>query len=158
DDGAAASRRVTAWGERCTQRPAAAPVFAAHTETGSASRPPEQLLDTSALALGRTASAAVPGSHRASLLAGRRRRAVVDVARGGHGCADTLGDNLLGDRAPFTSFVAQPPLITGPYGMRGLDAEPVDPEVPGPAGNGCGRAGPGQPHRPDPAVHPRSLI
>jgi hypothetical protein len=30
--------------------------------------------------------------------------------------------------------------------------------VPGPAGNGRSRTGPGQPHRPDPAVHPPSLI
>jgi hypothetical protein len=30
--------------------------------------------------------------------------------------------------------------------------------VPGPACTGRGRAGPGQPHRPEPAVHPPSLI
>jgi hypothetical protein len=30
--------------------------------------------------------------------------------------------------------------------------------VPGPAGTGRGRTGRGQPHRPDPAVHPPSLI
>jgi hypothetical protein len=30
--------------------------------------------------------------------------------------------------------------------------------VPGPAGSRRGRAGPGQPHRPDPAVHSPSLI
>ena len=139
------------------------PVLAAHPgqrtrKTGSAGRPPEQLLDAPALALGRTARAAVPGSHRDSLLPGRRGRAVVDVARGGSRCADTLGDDLLDDHDAFTSFAAQPHLITGPYGVRGLDADPVDPDVPGPAGNGCGRAGPGQPHRPDPAVHPPSLI
>jgi hypothetical protein len=31
-------------------------------------------------------------------------------------------------------FAAQPHLITGPYGMRGLDPHPVDPDMPGPAG------------------------
>ena len=126
--------------------------------TGSAGRPPEQLLDTPALALGRAARAAVPDSYRDSLLMGRRGRAVVDVACGGNRCADTLGDNLLDNHDAFTSFAAQPHLITGPYGMRRLDPDPVDPDVPSPAGNGCGRAGPGQPHRPDPAVHPPSLI
>jgi hypothetical protein len=30
--------------------------------------------------------------------------------------------------------------------------------VPGPAGTGRSRTGPGQPHRPDPAVHPPRLI
>lgn len=119
---------------------------------------PEQLLDAPALALGRTARAAVPDSHRDSLLAGRRGRAVVDVARGGSRCADTLGDDLLDDHDAFTSLAAQPHLITGPHGMRGLYPDPVDPDVPGPAGNGRSRTGPGKPHRPDPAVHPPSLI
>ena len=127
-------------------------------ETGSAGRPPEQLLDTSALALGRTARAAVAGSHRDGLLAGRRGRAIVDIALGGDRCADTLGDDSLDDHDAFASFGAKPHLITGPYGMRGLNPYPVDPDVPGPAGTGRGRAGPGQPHRPDPAVHPPSLI
>jgi hypothetical protein len=130
----------------------------AHPETGSAGRPPKQLLDTPALALGRTARAAIPGSHRDSLLARRRGRAVVDVAPGGNRCADTLGDDLLDDHDAFISFAAQPHLVSGPHGVRGLDPDPVDPDVPGPAGNGCSRAGPGQPHRPDPAVHPPSLI
>ena len=76
---------------------AAARSFAAHPETGLAGRPPEQPLDPAALALGRTARATVPGSHRNSLLTGRWGRAVVDVARGGNRCADTLGDDLLDD-------------------------------------------------------------
>jgi AcrR family transcriptional regulator len=126
--------------------------------TGSAGRPPEELLDTAAVALGRTARAAGPGSHRDGLLAGRRGRAVVDVARGGSRCADTLGDDLLDDHDAFTFFAAQPHLVTDPYGMCGLDPDPIDPDVPGPAGNGRGRTGPGQPHRPDPAVHAPSLI
>ena len=134
------------------------PVFAAHPETGSAGRPPEQLLDTPALTLGRTTRAAVTDGDRHSLLARRKRRAVVDVARGGNRCADPLGDDLLDDHDAFMSIAAQPHLVTGPHGMRGLDPDPVDPDVPGPAGNGRGRAGPGQPHRPDPAVHPPSLI
>ena len=127
-------------------------------QTRSAGRAPEQLLDTPALALGRTARAAVPGSHRDSLLAGRRGRAVVGVARGGNRCADTLGDDLPDDHDAFTSLAAQPHLVTGPYGMRGLDPDAVDPDVPGPAGTRRGRTGRGQPHRPDPAVHPPSLI
>src|SRR6195256_181356 len=110
------------------------PVFAAHPETGSLGPPPEQLLDTAALALGRTARAAIPGRHRNSLLGRRWGRAVVDVARGGDGCADALGDDLLDDHDAFTSFAAQPHLVPGPYGMRGLDPVPVDPDVPGPAG------------------------
>lgn len=126
--------------------------------TGSAGRPPEQLVDTSALTLGRTARAAVAGSRRDSLLAGRRGRAIVDVALKGNRCTGTLGDDPLDDHDALASFVAQPHLITGPYGMCGLDPYPVDPDVPGPAGTRRGRAGPGQPHRPDPAVHPPSLI
>src|SRR4029077_20940696 len=118
--------------------------------TGSAGRPPEQLLDAPALALGRTARAPVPGRHRNSLLAGRRRRAVVDVALSGNGCADTLGDDLPDDHDAFTSLTTQPHLVTGPHGMRGLDPDPVAPDVPGPAGNRCGRTGLGQPYRPDP--------
>ena len=127
-------------------------------ETGSAGRPPEQPLDAPALAFSRTARAAVADSHRHSLLAGQRGRAVVDIAPSGNGCADTLGDDLLDDHDAFASFVAQPHLITGPYGMRGLDPHPIDPDVPGPAGTGRGRAGLGQPYRPDPAVHPPGLI
>jgi hypothetical protein len=123
-----------------------------------AGRPAEQLLDTPALALGRSARTAVADGHRDSLLAGRRGRAVIDIALGGYSCADTLGDDPLDDHDAFTPFAAQPHLITGPYGMRGLDPYPVDPDVPGPAGIGRGRAGLGQSHRPDPAVHPPSLI
>jgi hypothetical protein len=44
--------------------------------------------------------------------------------------------------------------VARPNGTRGLDPYPVDPDVPGPAGTGRGQAGLGQPHRPDPAVHP----
>ena len=138
--------------------PAQQPGLRSAPETGSAGRPPEQLLDTAALALGRTARAAVPGGHRDGFLAGRRGRAVVDIAPGGSGCAHTLGDDLLDDHDAFTSFAAQPHLVTGPYGMRGFDPYPVDPDVPGPAGNGRVRAGPGQPHRPDPAVYSPSPI
>ena len=124
----------------------------------SAGRPPEQFLDTPALALGRTARAAVAGSHHDSLLARRKGRALVDIALGGNRCADTLGDHPLDDHDVFAPFVMQPHLITGPDGVRGLDPYPVDPDVPGPAGTRRGRTGPGQPHRPDPAVHPPSLI
>jgi len=122
------------------------PVFAAHLETGSAGRPAEQLLDTPALALGRTARAAVAGRHRGGFLAGRRGRAIVDITLDGNRCAGTLGDDPLDDHDAFASFVAQPHLITGPYGMRGLDPYPIDPDVPGPACTGRGRTGPGQPH------------
>jgi hypothetical protein len=134
------------------------PASTARQEPGSAGRAPEQLLDTAAIALGRTARAAVPGSHRDSLLAGRRRRAVVDVARRGDCRADTLGNDLLDDHDAFTFLAAQPHLITGPHGMRRLDPDPVDPDMPGPAGTRRGRAGRGQPHRPDPAVDAPSLI
>src|ERR1035438_1513648 len=127
--------------------------------TSSAGRPPEQLLDSTALALGRTPRAAVARSHRDSLLAWWRGRAVVDVALGGNRCAGTFGDDPQDDHDAFASLLAQPHLITGPDRMRGLDPRPVDPDVPGPAGTGRGRAGPGQPHRPDPAVHsPARLI
>ena len=136
----------------------AAPMECLLDTSASAGRPPEQLVDTSALALSRTARAAVAGSHRDSLLAGRRGRAIVDIALGGNRCAGTLGDDPLDDHDAFASFVAQPHLITGPYGMRGLDPHPVDPDVPGPAGTGRGRAGLGQPYRPDPAVDPPGLI
>jgi hypothetical protein len=135
------------------------PVSAPHrTANRSPRRPPEQLLDTSALALGRAARAAVAGRHHDSRLTGRRGRAVVDIALGGNRCAGPLGDDPLDDHDAFASFVAQPHLIAGPYGMRGLDSYPVDLDVPGPAGTRRGRAGPGQPHRPDPAVHPPRLI
>ena len=79
-----------------------------------AGRPAEQLLDTPALALGRPARTAVADGHRDSLFAGRRGRAVVDIALGGHSCADTLGDDPLDDHDAFTPFAAQPHLITGP--------------------------------------------
>src|SRR5581483_817132 len=117
----------------------------------------EQLLDAPALALGRAARTAVPDCHRHGLLARRRRRAVVDVARDGYRRADSLGDDLLDHHDALTSLAAQPHLITGPHGMRGPDPDPVDPYVPGPAGSGRGRPGLGQPHRPDPAVHPSGL-
>jgi hypothetical protein len=118
----------------------------AHPETGSTGRPPEQLLDTAALSLGRTARAAVTDSHRSHLLAGRRRRAIVDITLSGNRCADTLSDDPLDHHDAFASFGAQPHLIADLHGMRGLDAYPVDPDVPGPAGTGRGRTGPGQPH------------
>jgi hypothetical protein len=133
--------------------PAKQAVPRAHPETGSAGRPPEQ-----PLAFSRTARTAVADSHRHSLLAGRRGRTVVDIAPSGNGCADTLGDDLLDDHDAFTSFATQPHLITGPYDMRGLDPHAVDPDMPGAARTGRGRAGPGQPHRPDPGVHPPGLI
>ena len=79
----------------------------------TAGRPSDQLVDTAALALGRTARAAVPGRRRDSLLTGRRGRAVVGVARGGSRCADTLGDDLLDDHDAFSSLAAQPHLVTG---------------------------------------------
>src|SRR5947207_9816396 len=75
--------------------------------SGLAGRPPEQLLDTPALTLGWTARTAVPDSHRDSLLARRKGRAVVDVAPGGSRRADTLGDDLLDDHDAFTSLAAQ---------------------------------------------------
>jgi hypothetical protein len=125
---------------------------------GSAGCPPEQLLDTPALSLGRTARAAVADSHRGNLLTGRKGRAIVDIALDSNRCADTLGDDPLDDHDAFASFGAQPHLITGLHGMRGLDPYPVDPDVPGSAGTGGGRAGAGQPHRPDPAIYPPSLI
>jgi hypothetical protein len=93
-------------GEKRASVPGAADrSFAAHPETGSAGRPAEQLLDTSALALGRTARATVAGSHRDSLLAGRKGRAVVDIAPGGNGCADTLGDDPLDDHPAWYTLV-----------------------------------------------------
>jgi hypothetical protein len=112
----------------------------------SPGRPPEQLLDTPALALGRAARAAVAGSHHDSFLAGRRGRAVVDITLSGNRGGDTLGDDPLDDHDAIASFVAQPHLITRPHGMRGLNPYPVDPDMPGPAGTGRGRAGSGQPH------------
>jgi len=124
----------------------------------SAGRTPEQFVDTAAFALGRPARTPVTSSHRDRLLARRRGRTVVDEALGGHRCASPLGDHPDDDHDPFASVLAQPHLITGPDRMRGLDPHPVDPDVPGPASTGRGRAGLGQPHRPDPAVHPSCLI
>src|ERR1035438_2091255 len=139
--------------------PGAAVRSSQRSGTSSAGRPPEQLLDSTALALGRTPRTAVARSHRDSLLAWWRGRAVVDVALGGNRCAGTFGDDPQDDHDAFASLLAQPHLITGPDRMRGLDPRPVDPDVPGPAGTGRGRAGPGQPHRPHPAVHsPAPLI
>src|SRR6185437_7434741 len=79
----------------------------------TAGRPSDQLVDTAALALGRTARAAVPDRCRDSLLTGRWGRAVVGVARGGSRCADTLGDDPLDDHDAFSSLAAQPHLVTG---------------------------------------------
>src|SRR3981081_2562924 len=123
----------------------------------SAGRPPEQLLDTAALALGRTARAALADSDRDNLLARRRGRAGVDVALGGNRGAGPLGDAPRHDHDAFATSVAEPHLITGPDQMRGLDPRPVDPDVPGLAGTGRDRAGLGQPDRPEPAVHPSRL-
>src|ERR1035441_1602891 len=139
--------------------PGAAVRSSQRSGTSSAGWPPGQLLDSTALALGRTPRAAVARSHRDSLLAWWKGRTVVDVALGGSRCAGTFGDDPQDDHDAFASLLAQPHLITGPDRMRGLDPRPVDPDVPGPAGTGRGRAGPGQPHRPDPAVHsPARLI
>jgi hypothetical protein len=79
---------------------------------GSAGRPPEQLVDTSALSLGRTALAAVADSHRDDLLARRHRRAMVDITFGGHRCTNPLADDPLHDHHPFASPETQPHLIT----------------------------------------------
>jgi len=73
-------------------------------------------------------------------------QAAVDVALGRHRCAGPLGDHPHDDHDAFASVLAQPHLITGPDRMRGLDPHPVDPDVPGPAGTGRGRACLGQPH------------
>jgi hypothetical protein len=139
---------------------AARPIRTAACEAArcSGGRAPEQFVDTAAFALGRPARTSVASGHRDRLLARRRGRTVVGVALGGHRCAGPLGDHPHDDHDTFASVLAEPHLITGPDRMRGLDPHPVDPDVPGPAGTGRGRAGPGQPHRPDPAVHPSRLI
>jgi len=142
-----------AWPRRC------GPVLSAgQARPGSAGRPPEQLLDTAPLAFGRTACAAIAHSHRGSFLARRAGRAVVGIALGGSRRADPLGDDPHDDHDAFVPVLAQPHFVTSPDRMRGLDPHPVDPDVPAPAGAGCGRSGPGQPHRPDPAVHPSRQI
>ena len=130
------------------------------TETArcSAGRTPEQFVDIAALALSRTARAALASSHHDDFLAGRRGRAIVDIALRGDRRAGPLGDHPHDDHDALAAVLAQPHLITGPDRMRGFDPDPVDPDVPGPAGAGRGRAGLGQPHRPDPAVHPPRLI
>ncbi len=125
---------------------------------GSAGRPPEELVDTSALSLGRAARTAIAHSHRDDLLAWRRGRAIVDIALSGNRCTDTLADDPLHDHDPFASCEAQPYLITSLHGVCGLDPFPVDSHVARSAGGGRGRAGAGQPHRPDPAVHPPGLL
>ena|SRR5487761_1401769 len=86
--------------------------------SGSAGRPPEQLLDTAALPFGRTACAAIANRHRGSFLAWRRGRTVVDVALGGNRCPDTLGNDPHDDHDAFVSLLAQPHLVTGPDRMR----------------------------------------
>jgi hypothetical protein len=124
----------------------------------SAGWTPEQFVDTTAFALGRPARTSFTSRHRDRRLARRRGRTVVDVALGGDRCAGPLGDHPDDDHDAFSSVLSQPHLIAGPDRMCGLDPQPVDPHVPGPAGTGRGRAGLGQPHRPDPAVHPSRLI
>ena len=125
---------------------------------GSAGRPAEQPLDGAAVALGRAARAAVADGHRHDRLARRRGRAVVGVARGGAGGTDPLADHPDHGHDALAALLAEPHLIAGPDQVRGLDPHPVDPDVPGPAGSGTGRAGLDQPDRPDPAVHPPRLI
>jgi hypothetical protein len=63
---------------------------------------------------------------------------VVDVALGGHGRADSFADDLRDDHYAFTSVLAEPDLVADPDQVRGFDACPVDPDVPGPAGAGSG--------------------
>jgi hypothetical protein len=109
-----------------------------NAHVGSAGWPPEQLLDTPALALGRTARAAVTDSHRDRLLARRRGRAIVDITFGGDRSAGPLGDDPLDDHDALASLVTQPHLITGPYGMRRLDPDPVDLDMPSSACTGRG--------------------
>jgi len=91
-------------------------------KTGSAGRAPEQLLDTPALALGRTARAAGPGQPTGTASwRGGGGGLFVDVARGGNRCADTFGDGPAGrSRRCSCPSAAQPHLVTGPYGMCGL--------------------------------------
>lgn len=83
---------------------------------------------------------------------------MIDVAFRCDRRAGPLADNPLDDHDPLASLFAEPHLVTGPDGVGGLDPRAVDPDVPGPAGTGRGRAGLDQPHRPDPAVDPSRLV
>ena len=104
----------------------------------SAGFPPEQLVDAAAFTLGRPTRAAFADGYREDRLAWRRRRAVVDVALGGHGRADPFADDLRDDHDAFASVLAKPDLVTGPDQVRGFDACAIDPDVAGPAGTGGG--------------------
>lgn len=120
-------------------------------------RPPEQPLNAAALAFGGPTRATIANSHRDDLLARRGRRALVAIALDGHGRADALGDDPRNDHDAFASLVAKPNLIADPDRVRGLHPHPIDPDVPASAGVGGDRTGLGQPHRPDPTVHPGAL-
>ena len=104
----------------------------------SAGCPSEQLVDAAAFTLGRSARAAFADGHRDGCLAWRRRRAVVDVALGGHGRADSSADDLRDDHYAFASVVADPDLVASPDQVCGFDACRVDPDVPRLARTGGG--------------------
>ena len=106
--------------------------------TSSAGCPSEQLVDAAAFTLGRPTRAAFADGYREDRLAWRRGRAVVDVALGGHGRADSSADDLRDDHYAFASVVADPDLVTGPDQVRGFDSCRVDPDVPRLAGTGGG--------------------
>ncbi|ETK34583.1 hypothetical protein MPTA5024_18840 [Microbispora sp. ATCC PTA-5024] len=88
-------------------------------------RAPEQLVDAAALAFGGTSRATSPNGHRHGFLVRRRRRALVDVALGGHGGADALGDDAGDDHNALAPLVPRTDLVTDPDNVRGLDPHPV---------------------------------
>src|SRR5207249_3505949 len=113
-----------------------------------------QPLHLAPVALGGAARPAVAQPDRHGVLARRRRRAVVDEALRGHRRPDPLAHDARDHHDPVAPRMAQPHLVTGPHRLRGFDALSVDPDVPRAAGRGRHGARLGQPHGPDPAVHP----
>jgi hypothetical protein len=82
--------------------------------TGSAGCPSKQLVDAAAFTLSRPTRAAFADGHLDGCLAWWRGRAVVDVALGGHGRADSFADDLRDDHYAFASVVTDPDLVTSP--------------------------------------------
>lgn len=116
----------------------------------------KKLVDTATLTFGRTPRPTSPNSHRHNLLPRRRRRTLVDIAFGSHSGPDPLGDDTRDHHDTFTPLVPQPHLIPDPYGVRSLDPHPVHPHMTTPAGIGRDRTSLGEPHRPNPTVHPHT--
>ena len=87
----------------------------------------------------------------------RRRRAVVDEARGGDRRADTLVDDLDDLQVPVAVLAPHVDAVSRRHGGRRLRHHTVHSHVTGPAPCGRCASARSEPHGPEPAVDPRGV-